>query len=415
MKKYIQLSYTIAGMGGGQLYQYNKAKFMKENGYQIYILYAIPGEIVITDFSTVADYMCIEQINIHPMLLRKNERDQALACIHDFVGELEEGSVIESCGLLVSLWGELIAKKNNCWSYVYIIDEKVGVSDDCMLRFLEKKRNSSELRGVKKETYKMLFGHFPEDDNYNYCLPLYLGNATLDSANYNTTIIPDNNDLRICTIGRLDKAYVPTLIDEILKYANYNKNKRILYCMIGDSPVKHDIEKIRNTFSTTENVQLLMLGAIFPIPRNLLMQFDLFISSAGSARVSYNQGIPTISIDVRDFYAIGILGVDTNNSVFREYEPKVPLSEKLDYVVENYAAIKEKLSSNNPQENEEKIFASHLEYYQENYKTGNYFDILAMKINLKQKFSKILYYIGGQKAYQSLRLFFFNRSSKNKN
>ena len=54
MKKFILLSYTISRMGGGQMYQYNKLKYMKKMGYDTYVLYAIPGKIVITDYENVS-------------------------------------------------------------------------------------------------------------------------------------------------------------------------------------------------------------------------------------------------------------------------------------------------------------------------------------------------------------------------
>ena len=408
MKKFVILSFSVAGMGGGQMYQYNKAAYMKKKGYEVYIVYAIPGEIVIEGIKVVSHIICVEEINISPLVLTEKQIESVLTCICSFIGVMNNDCIIESCNKVTSLWGELLASRTGAVNHPFIIDEKIGSLDQASCQFFTYKRNNSELRGIKKETYEMLFGRKPEEDSYEYCLPIPGNNVVADIESPLINSIGGNYKRKICSIGRLDKAYVDTLAQELHIYASNHSSESICITFIGDDKDKKHIDKIRNSFLDLSNVTLFMLGSVYPIPEKLLYKFDLFISSAGSARVSGDRAIPTITIDARDFQSIGVYQYETGNTVFRDNEAAIPISEKMEYVFEHYDEIKSALHKT-PQVNFDEVFDKHLNYYLNHVHTGKYYDVMSMKLDKKKKVEKIMYQCLGKKMYDKIRTFVFSK------
>ncbi len=409
MKKFIILSYTIARMGGGQMYQYNKLKYMKTQGYNTYVFYAIPGELIISDIKNIAYCDCIEQLNIHPCVASKKDVEYVKNRILDAVGYSDEDyCIIETCNKPTSMWGEIIAREINSVCIPFIIDEKIGFIDSPTRDFFSYKRKKDELKGIKKETYEMIFESSCDVDGYRYCLPIP-GNNVVQNINIDQyRALLDFAGLKICTIGNLNKEYVPELLNQVIIFAEHYSSKPILYCMIGDSPKQEDMREIESLFSNPQYPTLHLFGSMYPIPEKLLYKFDVFISSAGSARVSGDRGIPTITIDSRDHMAIGIYQYETVNTVFRQGEPKVPISEKLDFLFNHYEEIKSKLFVK-PKVNFDAVFSKHLEYYNSHVNTGEYYDVLSMKLSKGKILEKIIYSIFGEKIYNRFREIVFAR------
>lgn len=411
MKKYIILSYTICGMGGGQMYQFNKLRYMKEQGYDTYLFYCKEDKLVLTDIINYCKLKCIKEFDVNPSYLSSNKRKNVLNEFERYIGSISEDSIIESCNLNSSLWGELISKKHNCVSYIYIIDEKIGKLDKSTFNYLKFKRDNNLVKGIKKETYKMVFGEFP--DNYDYCLPVVCSNVLIDTYKTleNYEIDESKYDLKICTIGRIDKPYVPTLVNEILIIAKRLNKKKILYCMIGDSPNRDDIQKIKNALGSCSNLHCILLGAIYPIPRNLLYEFDIFISSAGSASLTSRLAIPTISIDAKDYNAIGIMQIETQNSVFRDKEPIESISSKVLFLVNNYDRIKEKLNVVD-EFDLDSILTSHIKYISKIVNSKVYFNFCDQGLNFKMIICKALYLVLGYDWFCRIRQIRFDKNFK---
>lgn len=405
MKKFLILSYSISGMGGGQMYQYNKLKFMKKNGYETYIFYAISGEIIIKEIEDVAKVCHVDSLNTDPRILNKKEIQSILSEMSNMLGCDNTELIVECCNKNSSLWGEMLAEKLHGFSYSLIIDEKIGSIDNQLKDFFRFKRDRDELKGLKNETYEMIFDGEKVPSTYQYCLRI-AGNNVVADVEYKNPV-ETNYDFKICSIGRLDKEYNLTLVDQIVLFAK-NTDLKLFFCMIGDSPNHTDIDRIKEKFESVPNVDLYLYGSVYPIPKNLLNEFDIFISSAGSARVSGDRGLPTITIDSRDHMSIGIYQYETENTVFRQVEPKIPISEKLQYVVNHYEEIKRKLYVK-PKVDFDSIFRKHLEYYEAHNDVKKYYDVLSMKLSKGKMLEKIIYSVFGKSIYEEIRKIAFSR------
>lgn len=390
------------------MYQYNKLKFMKAHGYETYIIYAIPGKIIIKEIEDVAKIGYVDTLNTDPRILNRKEIHNKLSEMATFLGNVDSELIIECCNKTTSLWGEILAGKYHCFSYSLILDEKIGSVDSQMLDFFRFKREKNELKGLKNETYEMLFNGEKVPKDYQYCLPI-AGNNVVCNVEYDSAVdLTSNYGLKLCSIGRLDKAYIPTLVEQVISFAKEKPDLSILFGMIGDSPNNMDKQAIIEKISSIPNIKLYLFGSVYPIPEKLLYEFDVFISSAGSARVSGDRGIPTITIDSRDFMAIGIYQYETENTVFRQGEPKVSISEKLNFLIENYEDIRSKLYIK-PAVDFDAVFSKHLEYYKSHVNTGEYYDVLSMKLSKGKMLEKIVYSIFGRKKYDRIREIVFAR------
>ncbi|MCB7303463.1 hypothetical protein NE683_03500 [Bariatricus massiliensis] len=407
MKKFILLSYSIAGMGGGQMYQRNKLAFMKEKGFDCYIFYAVTGSIVIPDFFEF-EKNCINLLGINPQILSKKKIDTVISTIESVVGEIDSECIIECNNKVSSVWGELIAKKFGCRSIIIILDEKIGSLDQGMKNFFEFKFNRKELFGAKNETFKMIFKK-EVPSYYKYEIPFTCSNVVEDIESELVKKI-GNRDLTIGTIGRLNKAYVWTLVNEVKKFALNHTNYKIQYIMIGDSPNNEDKTRIENLFIDVDNLELVMLGAMYPIPRSLFSKIDIFVSSAASARVSAIEKIPTITIDARDYKAIGILGVDTNNTVFRNKEAAIDISAVIENLVieDKYKSLNVKFSGNNSFSSS-KYFEEHLSRLDDAEPVGEYYDIGLEKLSFIRYIEKVILNLFGYDFYQRLRAKVFQK------
>ena len=409
MKKFILLSYSLGGMGGGQMYQNNKLNFMIKNGYNSTAIYSKKDDIIIKDLKKYAKNY-IELLSINPILLSKRKINIVIDEIVSLTGNIDNNTIIESNNKVSAIWGEIIAQKYNALNVVYIIDEKVGSLDKTLVNFFEFKRKRLELFGIKEETYEMIFNEKPIERGYSYILPLVCSNVVSEYSNEILTNI-EYSELNLATIGRLEKDYVPTLLEEIKKFANNHSDITITYVMVGGSNRRGDFKKIRNIFKEVKNLKLFLVGNIFPIPIDFLNQIDIFVSSAGSAIVSCGQGKPTITIDARDYHSIGILNYDTKNMVFRENEEKITICDKLEFLYRNQLYKNIEIEKFDAGENDiDSVLSPHIDRYNILEKnTREYFDFFESEISKFKKFEKIVLNVFGIKIYQKIRYYIFKR------
>lgn len=411
MKKFVILSYSISGVGGGQMYQKNKLSYMKKMGYNVAAVYSTPGKIIINDLKKYEDNL-IELLSVNPMLLSRNQIAETIDKISRLIGSLDEDTIIEANNKTLSMWGEIIAQKYKCINFIYIIDEKIGSLDPTIIDFFKFKRNKCELCGIKGETYQMIFETDCVKDGYGYVLPLVCNNVVDDYFHpvIDSVVISDFN---IGTIGRLEKAYIPTLVAEISNFAKNHQNLSITFLMIGDSPQKENIDLINSTLCNNKNITLILTGALFPIPLKLLESMDVFVSSAGSARVSASISKPTITIDARDYCSIGILNYDTYNTVFRTTEEKISISNKLDFILQNdfYKTIK--LEKYNKEADDlDEIFKIHLLKFENMKNSKKYYKFSDKKIPSKRKIEKLILKLFGFNSYQKFKKVIFSKINR---
>lgn len=93
MKKYIILFNSIAGMGGGQMYVRNKLIFMREKGWDAYIVSWFGDKILIPEFECYKE-LTFKEMTLTPMTLENKEVDYYIEKIIKMTNIKEKDEVI---------------------------------------------------------------------------------------------------------------------------------------------------------------------------------------------------------------------------------------------------------------------------------------------------------------------------------
>lgn len=126
----------------------------------------------------------------------------------------------------------------------------------------------------------------------------------------------ERKDYNIAYIGRANKEGVESVINGVKRFAETNSGS-VNFTFVGDAS-KEDIARIKKCLRCNENISLTFTGSLVPIPRRLFSKIDVAIAGSGCARLAAQEGIFTIVVDARDFMSNGVLGIDTQNTLFRE-------------------------------------------------------------------------------------------------
>lgn len=335
-KTYIFLTFAIYGIGGTQIYVRNKLRFLKERGWDVKVVTTeLSGNnpIVIDDLSLFQNWVFPELLK-NPNLYTKKERRVILEQICAVIGEVSKESVIESNFVQVTFWGELLAERLGIRNFVFLIQEDYRIRIKAYLDFFKFKFDRGELYVNTRNALKQLFDGYSEVAKGD--------NAYLSATNHNVVEEKDTPfinqlpavDYIIGMIGRVNKPFVLPVIREIAAFAKHHKEHSFLLMILGGSPNKSDYDAINQVVDEVQNMSAMITEYIFPIPYELIKKGNVFVSSAGSVRVSSDYGMVTIAIDAIDFQPIGIYGYTTKELIHRPSEQTItPLSTLLEQVL----------------------------------------------------------------------------------
>jgi len=401
MKKYIFFASCITGMGGAQMYLRNKSLYLQEQGWDVSLVSAQRGKIYILELKRYDWFIPELGFNYYLFSGRKRERI-VNEIIGNFIQQQFEDIVIESTCMSECTWGEVVAEKIGARHLCYILQEYNVANSFTERNFLRFKYERHELAGIVQKSLQNLFTSFyPIETEKSYYLPAYCNNVVedIDSEDLKN-INRQDYDYIVGCLSRLDKPFIIHAINGFIDYAQSHLEKKYLLLMIGGAPEGSSfIKNINKLFERISNVTLHITGYLFPVPSKLLDICDVFFTSAGSAWVCKQSGIPTITYDGNDFHPIGILGRTTNNCLLRDKnEPILDLSNLLDKVLLEKSYVKEPSTQelNNPD------FSSHDQFLFEMSREKNYFDFEHVTQSVSEKKLKALLFIFGAENYYKM-------------
>lgn len=333
IKKYIILTSAIRNAGGAQLYTANKLSYMESLGWEPFAFFHVAGDVKIQYLSRFVDGHIPEMgATVHS--LRKSVVDNVLDRISGVVGNADE-VIVESDGFSLCFWGEVIASRLNGRNVLFPLEEKFWHITHKEAAFFEFKLRRNEIMTANEKRLKQIFQGYYKTEYNQYLLGLkpYCTNV----VDYTPIELPDSicdiRSLKILSIGRLKKAYINPMLQEIKDFAQKYSERKIDLIMVGGDSDPTIEAAIRNLYKDVDNVTLYLLGYIFPIPYDWIRISDVCIASSNSVLVSANEGIPTIAVDGHDLKAIGVYGYTTNHKVFRGDEPLLQISVLLEDIL----------------------------------------------------------------------------------
>lgn len=402
MKYYIVLQPSIHSMGGEEMYTRNILLSARENGFTPVVLHSDMAEdkIYIDDLKPFEKYG-IPEFRYEPCVVSKRRKGQLLKRLENILQGCESESVVESHEILVAEWGEWMAEKLKIRHFAYMLLEHNTLTFRSLYDFFRFKYDRHELAGIVKETIPDMFKHYASDI-IGYSLPAYCTNTYEDIPCREEHKVK-TADFTIGSLGRTNKQYVLPMVDAFVNFVQKHSQKTFNILYVGGSMDKLSEKEVVRRLSSLPNAHLIFTGMLFPIPIELVRQMDVCVATAGSCFVSYNCGVPTISVDGNDSKAIGIYGKTTRNTLFRsDKEPQIDIEDLLEEIL-----MKRKYEKEDRLELVNVDFSSQWKFIDEMSKKQDYFDISKINYPLRGKLlSLFLGFYYGLSSKSILRKFF---------
>ena len=293
-------------IAGGPIYDCNKKMYLEEHGWNVVVVPVSAGKVLLTPLKEY-EGISFPFVTASPSSFTKKKLHVKIEELVSYVnvGTSEE-TIIETGTDYTALWGELLAERLNAKHIIMFLDETNRNVNDNTYKFYEFKYKRGELASISLESLNAIFSPYFELSNpEQHVLSAWCRNSVGDNDFELEKHIP-TGDFVIGSIGRLEKGFVPNIIQGICQFAQKVPNQKVSVCFIGGSDRKTE-EKVRNGFASIKNISLYITGYLWPIPRNLFTRFDLFISGAGSVYVSANMGIATVRMDVITYEPLGFV------------------------------------------------------------------------------------------------------------
>lgn len=401
MKKYILMTFGVNGVGGGQLYIKNKAQYIEEKGYKVFILHYHDGDISINYLEKFKND-CFPELELNLLCLSKKRIEKSINKILKHIDYIDGDEIIlESNILSISMWGEELAKRVNGKHIVFSLSEKNPI-DESIIKYTEYKYMRRELATINPKSFEKLYekSNVVPDCGVKK-LTAFLGDPVEDCKSPEI----DNLELKeknICVLGRMSKHYVLYSCAKISEYITKYPQVDFSLTVIG---MKNEevVSKINNLFTNCANVQVEFVDSLSPIPKKVFSMFDLIIGGAGCASLPYRQGALTLCMDVNTDKVLGLMGYDIEKS-FSENHSAKSMEEYLD----------EALFTKDYQNREytepfiptrDGCFAEHDDLIDKSDKVKEYFDFSKCPVSKKEKIKTVLYSIFGVKKVNRMLKF----------
>lgn len=404
MKKYIILTPSIGDMGGAQMYTSNKVDYLRQKGWEVFVYYSLPYKSLLIEILREFDGNYLPDMQYGIQFLPKKRIEKTINTICKRTNDYEK-IVVETH--LVSLvgWGELIAEKTGGRHIINFLEEHPHALSNREAAYFEFKLKRREIINASEASLKRLFGTFYKEEylKYEHKSGFFCSNVVSD------TIFDDSSikkaDFNILSIGRLDKPYIETLVQELKVFAQKNNTYSFNVHFVGGSN-SGSVEKwIEQELGIIENVNLYLLGFVYPIPSGLIEKADVAVASANSILVTAERGCPTISIDMADYGGIGVFGYTTENKFKRTVEPFVPISELLEQVlIKKTIEVSIDKKSNKNSGRSQKQMEESVDYIGQMDGNNNYYDVKELNSILERCYCLLKWfihqYLGIKKEYK---------------
>lgn len=320
MKHYIMLSY-ITSSGGVQCYTAAKARYLEADGWHV---------VVISDNDPKANERCLISAldkylpngnpyqKLHACHVPMRMVKKALERYLEVIGHIEKDDevIVESYDDKTALWGELLASRIHGRHMFWTANEHYRFPYQCYkekIDFFMFKMDRGEILASINGANKLFKGYRTYEEG-DFLESFITEDPVLDIDNPVVNSIV-KTDWNICYIGRSNKHYVPNIFEGVGRFAVNHPDKIIQFLVVGEVIDNKDaLESIKNI----DNLKVIELGDLYPLPRSLYSKIDVVIAGSGSARHSMDEGVLVITADVFMMNSHGLLGYDTNESIEKE-------------------------------------------------------------------------------------------------
>lgn len=337
MKKiYIFMTGDIHPIGGMQLLASGKAEVLEAQGWQVVMFFPSHGRgPCAIDALNKYDAGGMIELSLPPYKWRNMTRKKVINKMKKLIGTItkEDQVIIESHADRSSQWGEILAAELHAKHMIFLCSEKYRGKGKYYLEnldFYDWKHRRREVAGETQAEFDMLFEGYKDVPLNEVNIFMYDENPVRDVKNELIEAIP-KFDWNIGYIGRLEKGYVPNIINSVAVFAKSHAEKKIQFVVVGDISARRKL--VEEEFKECPNLYLNALGNVVPIPKALFTKLDVVIAGSGSAKCAVYEGVYTILADAENFLSNGVYGYDTDDYLYHNQVNQSSFSESLERVL----------------------------------------------------------------------------------
>lgn len=388
-------------ISGGPIYQRNKALFLQQRGWSVYYISCCHGKIYISgleDFIVETCTFLTKPAYLFPQKYHQILLNYILKKLPHQMGDV----VIETGTDYTAYWGELLAEKLNGRHIITLLDEYNDKITSKVAPFYKFKYGRKELACISDEVMIHIFSSFiPECKAKQYSLVCYCSNSL---ENVNPLWVSDipSGDLVVGYIGRLEKKAMPFILDGIRKYADENKDKKIVFLCIGGSD-NHSIGRnIKNFLIDCANVAVYITGFLFPIPLKCVEKCDIIFSTAGSCLVGARASVPTVRIHQINNTIQGFIQKYSSKEYY-VYENANTVFDYIKLFSQGTPCPRlDKYDINKEWKTIEGYFDKHLDFLAKADSKFDYFNFKKINLNWKERLYKYSFFLLGMRLHHLL-------------
>ena len=413
-QKYVFITGYITSVGGGQIYCREKEKYCKKQGYETYIFSIEHGKIYIDDLRK-NEKDIIPELAWYPSDLPMNAVRRVLSLMADHINYSSADNItIESHYMKGAVWGELLAAKCHGRHLAFPLNEEFHINRCYLPDFIEYKWKRREIVCISKPVMRRLMPEKKLSEAELFSLTAGVSNSVED-VEVPSHLGQIRSGTIIGIIGRLEKPYMSAAIDEVCTIAKKYSDDAFQILVLGGGTADI-VESFKEKVKRYPNIDLIISGYIYPLPRALIRAMAVCIAGSGRAMAACREDVPTISVDVYTNKAMGVLGYDTNyvlppNPLEKETEISVYLEEIL---YNSYTARHEYTPLPPVDENAlDNTFAQHFEFLASAEPKFEYYQFHLPDKRLKSMVNVLTYRLGGLGALKKIQEIYASAFGKN--
>ena len=302
MKLYIFITTSLMVAGGSQCYTAAKARYLEEDGWKTLVFFQgdriWKHKCLIDYFNKFLDCDITGISNppyLYPGWLRRRILSKMMGLIGDY--KAYDQIIIETHENAYSQWGEILASRIHARHFVYLMNERFrggNMAYDKKIEFYLFKYERREIMGGNRGISRLFEGYsYIEHEDWPDYLPL--DEAPIQNVENEKVNSIVRCDWNICYLGRGVKPYVPYIIRDVGRLARAYPEKTIQLIFVGVVDMHRAL--LDEMIDQHENIRIVELGFLHPIPLSLFEKVDVVIAGAGSARHSAESGAIVIVAD----------------------------------------------------------------------------------------------------------------------
>lgn len=297
-------------MTGNPRYVNNKSKLLRENGWEVIVLWSSNLSSVELDNVKVYDNKKFihHELKFYPSWFSERQRNKVIERLVTVIGDADQ-IVVESNKLELGAWGEILAKRLHCKHINFVTTEGVSIKNQETFDYCYAKIKKNEFFNINSSSVTMFFSNFVVIDNpENHCFSASPG---VEVKEYSFPVFDElpKADYTITHFGR-SKCYFPKMLSELRTFLSCHSLKKFNIFFLGNLTNE---DYVRNLLGLP-NVHVAFHSEVKIIPKQVFEKSDVVIGTAGCASVASRYMSNVIAMDVMTNEPLGILKRTTFDS-----------------------------------------------------------------------------------------------------